>query len=418
MSQSWVRDLSLAPAGAAKIRWAAEHMPLLRVLRDREGPSQPLKGRRVAAVLHLEAKTAVLILLLRDLGARVAVAGSNPLSTQDDVAAALAAEGVEVYARRGVTEEEYRELLARVAATEPELVIDDGADLIALLHTRMRHLLPRILGGAEETTTGVRRLRALAADGKLAFPVVAVNDARMKFLFDNRYGTGQSVWDAIMRTTNLVVAGKHVVVAGYGWCGKGVALRARGLGARVTVCEVDPIAANEALMDGFAVMPLRRAAATADVVVTVTGMRDVVRREHLLVMRSGVLLANAGHFDVEIDVASLRAMAVARREVRPGVSEYELPDGRRIHLLAEGRLVNLASGDGHPVEIMDMSFALQALSLLHLVRQAGQLAPGVHPVPESLDREVAAMRLAALGVEIDRLTRRQKAYLHAWEEGT
>lgn len=413
-ADSVVRDPGLAGHGRVKIAWARRHMPVLeRVARELAAGGE-LRGRRVGICLHLEAKTACLALALRDAGAEVAVCGSNPLSTQDDVAAALAAEGVRVFAWRGATPQEYREFLRAVARTRPEFVVDDGADLTELLHREERDALSGVVGGAEETTTGVHRLRAMARDGVLAFPVFAVNDSLAKFLFDNRYGTGQSVWDGVVRSTNLLVAGKVVVVVGYGWCGKGVALRARGLGARTVVCEVDPVAAAEALMEGHQVMPLAEAAAVGDVFITATGNRDVIRREHFERMKDGALLANAGHFDVEIAKPDLEALAAEVREARPGVREYRLADGRRLYLLGDGRLVNLVNADGHPVEIMDMAFAVQCLALRTLAREGRGLPPGVHRVPRPVDEEVCALRLQASGVRIDRLTEEQRRYLSSW----
>ncbi|MCL6613292.1 MAG: adenosylhomocysteinase, partial [Firmicutes bacterium] len=344
MPPSIIRDPSLAPRGHEKIEWAAGHMPVLREIGARLAAEETFAGRRIALSIHLEAKTANLALCLQRAGAAVAVTGSNPLSTQDDVAAALAERGVAVFAWHGATPEEYHRHILATVATGPELIIDDGGDLAAALHGERRELLPGVIGGCEETTTGLRRLRAMAAEGVLGFPMMAVNDARCKHLFDNRYGTGQSVWDGIMRTTNLLVAGKPVVVAGYGWCGRGVAMRARGLGARVIVCEVDPVKALEALMDGFEVMPSLEAASIGRIFITVTGSIGVFGREHFRRMPDGALLANAGHFDVEVAKSELAEMAVQVRRIRAGVDEYELPDGKRLHLLAEGRLVNLAAG--------------------------------------------------------------------------
>lgn len=413
-AESVVRDPHLAPQGRKKIEWARSRMPVLdRVARSLAAGGE-LRGRRVGICLHLEAKTACLALALRDAGAEVAVCASNPLSTQDDVAAALAAEQVRVFAWRGATPDEYAAFLRAVIHTRPEFIIDDGGDLTELLHREERDYLSGVVGGAEETTTGVHRLQAMARAGVLAFPVFAVNDSLAKFLFDNRYGTGQSVWDGIMRSTNLLVAGKVVVVVGYGWCGKGVAMRARGLGARTVVCEVDPVAAAEALMDGHQVLPMDEAARVGDVFVTVTGNRDVIRREHFLRMKDGALLANAGHFDVEICKPELESLAATVQEVRPGVREYRLGDGRRLYLLGDGRLVNLVNADGHPVEIMDMSFAVQVLALRTLAREGRALPPGVHRLPRAVDEEVCALRLEASGVRIDRLTEEQLRYLSSW----
>ncbi|PZN09160.1 adenosylhomocysteinase [Thermaerobacter composti] len=415
---SRIRDPGRAASGWQKIRWVEPHMPVVAALERRLAERGSLRGRRIAICLHLEAKTARMALALHRAGAQVAICGSNPLSTQDDVAAALAEAGVAVYAWHGATPAEYAAFLDDAVAFGPHLVLDDGGDLVAHLHTRHRDRLGSVRGGTEETTTGVLRLQAMARDGVLAFPMVATNDARMKQRFDNRYGTGQSVWDGIMRLTNLVVAGKTVVVCGYGWCGKGVAERARGLGARVIVCEVDPIRANEALMDGHQVMPSTEAAALGDVFVTVTGCRDVLVAEHFRRMKDGALLANAGHFDVEIRKPDLEALARRVEEGRPGVRTYVLDDGRRLHLLADGRLVNLAGGDGHPAEIMDLSFGLQLLALEWVDREADRLGPGVHPLPEALDREVASLHLEARGIRIDRLRPEQVAYLASWREGT
>ena len=396
--------------GREKIAWARAHMPLLARIEGDFARERPFSGVRIALSIHLEAKTARLALLLAAGGAELAVTGSNPLSTQDDVVEALRAEGLAVTGRRGAGPEEYREDLVRTLSIRPHLVLDDGGDLTALLHGECRDLGDEVIGICEETTTGVIRLRELAGEGKLRFPAIAVNDARMKHLFDNRYGTGQSTWDAIMRTTNLLVAGKTVVVAGYGWCGRGIALRARGLGARVVVAEVDPVRAAEALMDGFHVAPLREAIGGADFLITATGCRDVVTWEDLLSAKDGIVLANAGHFDVEIDVKALRERARGR-SVRENVEEFTLPNGKRVYLLAQGRLVNLAAGDGHPVEIMDISFALQALSLRWLLEEGRGLAPGVYPVPREIDEGVARMFLAARGVRIDSLTPDQRRYL-------
>lgn len=414
MPESIVRDPSLADEGRVKIEWVERHMPVLNEVRRRFEDSRPFEGITVGLCIHLEAKTAYLALVLQAAGARVAIAGSNPLSTQDDVAAALAAAGVQVYAWHGATGEEYEGFLGRVLDTRPRLILDDGGDLVSMLHSSRRDQAGELMGGTEETTTGVLRLRAMEAGGELLFPMVAVNDALSKYLFDNRYGTGQSVWDGIMRNTNLVVAGKRVVVVGYGWCGKGVAMRARGLGARVIVCEVDPISANEALMDGHEVMPLAEAAPLGDIFVTVTGCTSVIRGEHFEQMHDGALLANAGHFDVEISKPDLERLAGDPRRVRRNVDEYRLADGRRLYLLAEGRLVNLAGGDGHPAEIMDMSFGLQALALRYVLEHHDRMEARVYRVERELDEEIAALRLRALGVGIDRLSEGQRQYLGSW----
>jgi len=405
----------LVEQGKLKIDWARQHMPVLNAVRARFENEKPLAGLQVGICLHLEAKTAYLAQVLAAAGAQVAIAGSNPLSTQDDVAAALAASGVAVFAKRGCTPEEYRHFIMQVLQTEPHLVIDDGGDLVHLLHTDAKHLARRVRGGCEETTTGVLRLKAMARDGVLAFPMLGVNDAYCKYLFDNRYGTGQSTWDAIMRTTNRVIAGATVVVVGYGWCGKGIALRAKGLGARVIVTEVDPIKAIEAQMDGFEVMSLREAAPLGQFFVTATGCKGAIARPHLEVMRDGAILANAGHFDVEISKPDLAALSTGKRLVRPGIEEYQLVDGRRLYLLAEGRLVNLVCGDGHPVEIMDLSFALQALAMEYVNTHYESLGPGFHPVPREIDEQVARLKLEAGGIHLDSLTPEQEAYLRSWQ---
>ncbi len=396
--------------GSQKIEWVRAHMPVLAQVEREISEQQTFAGLRVGVSVHLEAKTARLALALKAAGAEVAVTGSNPLSTQDDVACALAESGVSVYARRGVAEDDYRAHLEQVLRHRPHLVLDDGGDLTQLLHGPCAELGADVLGVCEETTTGVLRLRALSASDRLRYPALAVNDARMKRSFDNRYGTGQSTWEAIMRCTNLCVAGKTVHVAGYGWCGRGIALRARGLGARVLVSEADPVCAAEAMMDGFEPLPVANAVQRADFAVTATGCRDVITYEHLQAAKDGLVLANAGHFDVEIDVASLRRRAVGR-SVRANVEEYTLPGGPTVYLLAEGRLVNLVAGDGHPVEIMDLSFSLQALCLGWLVDNAAPLSPGVHPVPEAIDRYVARLFLASQGGAVEELTPSQRAYL-------
>lgn len=399
----------LKERGRAKIRWVREHMPILALLEDRYAQEKPLSGKRVAMAIHLEAKTARLALALKALGAELAVTSSNPLSAKDDVAQALAEE-MPVYARGEATEEEYREFLWQVLSIRPHLVLDDGGDLAHLLHTEAWELGHETLGLCEETTTGVVRLKKLERAGKLRFPAVAVNDAQMKSLFDNRYGTGQSVWDAIMRTTNLLVAGKTVLVVGYGWCGKGIAQRARGLGAEVVVAEVDPIRAAEAVLEGFRVAPVREAIRTADLVITATGCVDAVTYADILAAKDGVILANAGHFDVEIDVRALYANAQVRK-LRDHLEECVLPQGKRVYLLAKGRLVNLVAGDGHPAEIMDLSFSLQLLSLLWLAREGKNLGPKVYAVPWEIDEEVARLFLRSRGVKIDALTPEQRAYL-------
>ncbi len=390
-------------------------MPLLNEIQEKYKPSQPLKGFRVGMSIHLEAKTAYLAITLKELGAEVYITGSNPLSTQDDVASALKEYGVNVFAKRTHDMDEYWRGIHAVLDAKPDFMIDDGADLAITAHTERKDALEDLKGIAEETTTGVRRLKALEKEGRLSVPAIAVNDAYMKSLFDNRYGTGQSTWDAIMRNTNLLIAGKYVVVAGYGWCGKGVARRAAGLGAKVIVTEVDPIKAVEALMDGFEVMPMDEAAKTGDIFVTVTGNKSIIRREHFLSMKDGAILTNAGHFNVEIDMAALEEIAVEKKEARPNVTSYKLENGRTIFVIGEGRLVNLAAGDGHPVEIMDLSFALQALSVIYLARNYQKLKNVVYPMPREIDEDVARMKLKTLGVQIDSLSEEQLEYLRSWK---
>ncbi len=414
-----IKDAALAPAGVLRVEWADGQMPVLRRIRERFARERPLEGVRVAACLHVTTETANLVRTLVAGGAEVALCASNPLSTQDDVAAALVGEyGVPTFAMRGEDRATYYRHIQQVLDTRPHLTLDDGADLVTTLHRERTDVLPGVRGGTEETTTGVVRLRAMARSGALRYPIVAVNDAKTKHWFDNRYGTGQSAVDGILRATNLLLAGRTVVVCGYGSCGRGVAARARGMGAHVLVTEVDPLAALEAVMDGFPVVPMAEAARCGEVFVTVTGNRDVIRREHFEVMRDGAVLANAGHFDVEIDVAGLRGLSIRARRVREHVDEFTLPDGRRLYLLAEGRLVNLAAAEGHPAAVMDMSFANQALCVEWLAQSAGELAPQVYPVPEEIDRQVAALKLEAMGVRIDQLTPEQRRYLESWEEGT
>lgn len=412
-----VRDISLAPAGQLKIDWVKEHMPVLNEIRQEFEKTLPFKGIRVAVSIHLEAKTAYLATVLKAGGADVAISGSNPLSTQDDIAAALAVNGIKVYSWYNATAEEYKEHLIKVLEHKPEIVIDDGGDLINLLHGERADLAVNVIGGCEETTTGVLRLKAMEKAGMLNFPMIAVNDALCKYLFDNRYGTGESVWTGIMRTTNLIVAGKTVVVAGYGWCGKGIAMKAKGLGAKVIVTEIDPIKSIEAHMDGFTTMSMDDAAAHGDVFVTVTGCKDVIRGKHYEKMKSGALLANAGHFDVEINKPELYEIAASHREVRKDIEEFVTPDGRKIYLLAEGRLVNLAAGDGHPAEIMDMSFALQAQSARYMLEKGKELKNQVYKVPDELDSKVADIKLKSLNISIDELTAEQEEYLYGWEHG-
>lgn len=411
---SMIKDIALAPTGHQKIAWVKEHMPLLNILNERYAEKKIFDGLNMVVTIHLEAKTAYLAQTLKNCGANVVVTGSNPLSTQDDVAAALADSGITVFATHACSQEEYDLYLSKALDTKPTLIIDDGGDLVNMLHSTRRELIPNLIGGSEETTTGVHRLKALNEAGKLAFPMIAVNDAYCKYLFDNRYGTGQSSWDGIMRTTNLAVAGKTVVVAGYGWCGKGVAMRAKGLGANVIVTEIDPIKGIEAVFDGFRVMPMREAAKYGDFFVTVTGCKDVITKEHFPLMKDGAVLANAGHFDVEINVKDLEAMTVEPAyEVRKNITTYTMPNGKKINLLGEGRLVNLACGDGHPVEVMDLSFAMQFLAMKYLLEHKGELQNNLYVLPEELNTEIAALKLEAMGAGIDTLTPEQYAYLHA-----
>ena len=407
-----IKDISLWESGELKLSWVRAHMPLLDGIQQDFEKNKPFEGLKIALSVHLEAKTAHLCEVLAAGGARMFITGSNPLSTQDDVAAALVHEGLNVFAIHGCTEAEYFADIRRVLEQGPNIIIDDGGDLVTTLHKEFQELLPGVIGGCEETTTGILRLRAMAAAGTLRFPMMLVNDADCKHLFDNRYGTGQSVWDGINRTTNLIVAGKDVVVAGYGWCGKGVAMRAKGLGARVIVTEVDPVKAMEAVMDGFTVMPMLDAAAVGDIFVTVTGCEDVIGPAHFLRMKDGAICCNAGHFDVEVAVAKLKAMAVRHAPARNNIEGYVLENGRTVYILAEGRLVNLAAGDGHPAEIMDMSFAIQALSARYLVLNRGRLPALLNNVPAQIDREVALRKLAHWGVEIDTLTAQQQKYIY------
>ena len=415
-----VKDLGLALKGRERIEWASGEMRVLALIRERFQKERPLTGITIGACLHVTTETANLVETLFAGGAEVALCASNPLSTQDDVAAALCEEtGIEVYAIKGEDNETYYRHINSVLDTKPNVTMDDGADLVSLLHKERQDQLGEVIGGTEETTTGVIRMRAMAADGALRYPIVSVNDANTKHLFDNRFGTGQSTIDAIMRSTNLLLAGRTVVVCGYGMCGRGVASRAKGLGAQVVVTEVDPLPALEAAMEGYRVMPLREAARIGEVFVTVTGDTGVIRREHLELMRDGAVLANAGHFDVEIDKSALAELAGgAVRRIRDFVDEFTFADGRRVHLLAEGRLVNLAAAEGHPAAVMDMSFANQALSVEWIVKRRGTLDPEVHLVPAEIDAEVARLKLQAMGIEIDALTKEQEEYLRSWEQGT
>ena len=413
---SEIRDAGLWESGEMKIEWVRRHMPLLAGLEKEFIEKKPFAGKKIALSVHLEAKTAHLCEILAEGGAEMYITGSNPLSTQDDVAAALVHEGLNVFAVHGATPEEYERGIRKVIEVGPHIIIDDGGDLVHMINTEYRHLIPNVIGGCEETTTGILRLQALDRAHELMFPMMLVNDAACKHFFDNRYGTGQSVWDGINRTTNLIVAGKNVVVAGYGWCGKGVAMRAKGLGADVIVTEVDPIKAMEAVMDGFKVMTMRQAASVGDIFVTVTGCDDVISKEDFLVMKDGAICCNAGHFDVEVAVAALKEMAVKTWTARNNIQAYKLDNGNTIYILAEGRLVNLAAGDGHPAEIMDMSFAIQALSAKYLVENQDRIPrePGkmLNVVPASIDAEVAERKLADWGIQIDHLTAEQRKYLY------
>ena len=414
-----VSDAGLAEQGRLRAEWAGREMPVLKLLAERFARERPLEGVRIGACLHVTTETANLMHVLTAGGAQVALCASNPLSTQDDAAAYIAVmAGVPTFARKGEDEETYYKHIHAVLDTRPNLTIDDGADFTYILHAKRRELLDEVIGGCEETTTGVIRLRNMARDGALAYPIIAVNDADTKHLFDNRYGTGQSSIDGILRATNLLLAGKRFVVCGYGLCGRGVAMRARGMGAHVIVTEVDPLRALEAIMDGYEVMPLAAAARIGDIFITVTGDTAVIRREHFEVMHDGAVLCNTGHFNVEVDIPDLAAMSRSRRRVRPFVEEFELADGRRLYLLGEGRLINLAAAEGHPPSVMDMSFANQALCCAYLVKRGGELGKAVHPVPREIDEEIARLKLAAMGIEIDTLTPEQEKYLAAWEEGT
>jgi adenosylhomocysteinase len=414
-----VKDLALADKGKRKIEWANQQMPVLQLIRKRFIKEQPLKGVRLSACLHVTSETANLAITLRDGGADVVLCGSNPLSTQDEVAASLVKDyGIPTYAIKGEDNETYYAHIAAALDHKPQITMDDGADLVTSLLTKRKELVPNVIGSTEETTTGVIRLRAMAKDGTLKFPVIAVNDALTKHLFDNRYGTGQSTLDGIIRATNLLLAGLKMVVAGYGWCGRGVAMRAKGMGSDVIVTEIDPIRSIEATMDGFRVMPMREAAKIGDIFVTVTGNKSVLAAEHFLAMKDGAVLCNSGHFNVEIDIPALEKLSTSKRESRPLVDEYSLKDGRKLYLLGEGRLVNLATAEGHPAAVMDMSFANQALAAEHMLQNGKSLENKVYPVPEALDRQIARLKLDSMGVQIDKLTPEQEQYLASWDEGT
>ncbi|RJS87889.1 adenosylhomocysteinase [Candidatus Bathyarchaeota archaeon] len=412
-----VKDLNLAEKGNLLVEWASRHMPVLSQIRERFEKEKPLEDLRIGACLHVTKETAVLVETLRAGGAEVALCGSNPLSTQDEVSAALAKSGIHVYAWRGETTDEYYWCVNKVIDHKPVITLDDGADLVSTIHSSRTDALKNIMGGTEETTTGVIRLRAMAGEGKLKYPIIAVNDAYTKYLFDNRYGTGQSTIDGILRATNVLLAGKNFVVCGYGWCGRGLAMRARGMGAKVIVTEVNPLRALEAVMDGFQVMPLTEAAEKGDIFVTTTGSIHVIRKEHMLRMKDGAIIGNSGHFNVEICIPDLEEISVSKRTVRPNLEEYLLKDGRRIYLLAQGRLVNLASAEGHPSEVMDMSFSNQALCVEYIAKNPS-LKPQVYPVPREIDELVARLKLKGLKVKIDEMTEEQKRYLSSWEAGT
>lgn len=414
-----IKDMKLAEGGRRRIEWAEREMPVLRLIRERFAKERPLEGVRVSACLHVTTETANLMRTLQVGGADVVLTASNPLSTQDDVAASLVTHfEIPVYAVKGEDHVTYYKHINAALDHRPQVTMDDGADLVSTLHKERRELLTGMMGGTEETTTGVIRLRAMAADGALAFPVIAVNDAMTKHFFDNRYGTGQSTIDGIVRATNILLAGKTFVVAGYGWCGRGLAMRARGMGANVVVTEVNPLPALEAVMDGYRVMPMEEAARIGDIFVTVTGDINVLDRKHFEVMKDGAIVANSGHFNVEINIPALEEMKTDKRLVRPFVEQYLLPDGRSIYLLAEGRLINLAAAEGHPASVMDMSFANQALSAEYIIKNYARLGKQVYSVPEELDREIARLKLEAMGVKIDELTSEQQAYLNSWQEGT
>ena len=414
-----VKDLSLAEAGKRKIEWAHQHMPVLESIRKRFVKEQPLKGLRISACLHITSETANLAVTLRDGGAQVVLCASNPLSTQDEVAASLNRDlNIPTFAIKGEDNDTYYAHLAAALEHRPQLTMDDGADLVTTLLTKRQDLVSNVIGGTEETTTGVIRLRAMAKDGTLKYPIIAVNDAQTKHFFDNRYGTGQSTLDGVIRATNLLLAGLKVVIAGYGWCGRGVAMRAKGHGADVIVTEIDPTKGIEAVMDGFRVMPMAEAAREGDVFITVTGNKNVIRTEHFELMKSGAVVCNSGHFNVEIDIPALERMSTSKREVRPLVEEYALKGGRKVYLIGEGRLINLASAEGHPAAVMDMSFANQALSVEYLRQNYKNLKPQVYVVPEHLDREIARLKLESMGHKLDKLTPEQEQYLASWQEGT
>jgi len=418
MKNCHIKDPSLSPEGKLRIEWAGKEMPVVRLIRERFSKEKPLKGLRISACLHITTETANLALALKEGGAEVVLCASNPLSTQDDVAAALVDYGVPVNALKGEDNETYYRHIVAALKHKPHVTMDDGADLVSTLHRSYSKLAANVIGGTEETTTGVIRLRNMAKAGRLLYPIIAVNDAQTKHLFDNRYGTGQSTIDGITRATNILWAGRKVVVCGYGWCGKGIARRAQGLGAQVIVTEVRPIAALEAAMDGYRVMPLVEACEIGEVFVTTTGDTNVIDKRHISRMKDGAILANSGHFNVEINISALESLARSKKRIRSFVDEYTLSDGRRIYLLGEGRLINLAAAEGHPASVMDMSFANQALCVEYLVKMKGKLKPAVYPVPEKIDEQVGRLKLASMNITIDSLTKEQKKYLKSWEGGT
>jgi adenosylhomocysteinase len=417
MSEYKVKDINMAPKGALLVEWAEEHMPVLSQIRNRFEKEKPLTDITIAACLHVTKETAVLAETLKAGGATIALCGSNPLSTQDEVAAYLATKGIHIYAWREQKTDEYFWCINHVLSYEPQITMDDGADLVGILHKERIELIDNVFGGTEETTTGVIRLRAMEQDNALKYPIIAVNDAYTKYLFDNRYGTGQSTIDGILRATSVLLAGKYFVIAGYGWCGRGLAMRAKGMGAKVIITEIDPVKALEAVMDGFLVMPMNEAAELGDVFVTLTGNTSVIRKEHMQKMKDGAIISNSGHFNVEININDMENLSSSKRRLRPNLEEYRFNDGKKIHLLAEGRLVNLAAAEGHPSEVMDMSFANQALNAEYLVKNKG-LEIKVYGVPKDIDELIAGLKLKALGVNIDKLTEKQKKYLATWDEGT
>ena len=410
--ESKIKNIKLAPSGHDKINWVKNFMPVMKAVNDEYSVSKPFAGKRMVMTMHLEAKTAYLAIVLKNAGAEVIATASNPLSTQDDVCAALVESGITVFAHHGCTMEEYDKYIDMALDCEPDIIMDDGGDLLYRLHNERRELLPKIIGGSEETTTGVLRDKAMEAAGKLEFPMIAANDAYCKYLFDNRYGTGQSTWEGIMRATNLIVSGKTVVIAGYGWCGKGGAMRAKGLGANVIITEVDPIKAIEAIFDGFRVMPMDEEEKIGDIFLTLTGDKDVIVERHFASMKDGAVMCNSGHFDVEINIPQLEAMTESRRQVKDCIEEFKFADGKKLYLLGEGRLVNLACGDGHPAEIMDLSWGVQFFSALHIIENHEKLENKVYLLPEEIDQKIAKIKLAAMGIEIDELTPEQYAYLH------